>query len=100
MSGRSKDRPELAASVIPLEVSIPVLPSRGGEALIRELFEPLGYTVNAERMPLDEKFPSWGESRYFAVTLQGTLRLQDLSRAPVRAHPGARRREALLGRRR
>lgn len=77
MSGRSKDRPELAASLIPLEVSIPVLPSRGGEALIRELFEPLGYTVTAARLPLDEKFPNWGESRYFAVTLQGMLRLQD-----------------------
>jgi 3' terminal RNA ribose 2'-O-methyltransferase Hen1 len=78
MSGRSKDRPELAASPIPLEAKIPVLPSRGGEALIRELFEPLGYVVTAERLPLDEKFPSWGESRYFRVTVRGTLRLQDL----------------------
>jgi len=78
MSGRSKDRPELAACPIPLEVKIPVLPSRGGEALIRELFEPLGYIVSAERLPLDEQFPSWGESRYFSVTLRGTLRLQEL----------------------
>ncbi len=78
MTGRSKDRPDLAASEIPLEVRIPVLPSRGGEALIRELFEPLGYTVTAERLPLDEKFPSWGESRYFSVSLHSTLRLQDL----------------------
>lgn len=78
MTGRSKDRPELAASAMPLEAKIPVLPSRGGEALIRELFEPLGYTVTAERLPLDEKFPSWGESRYFSVALRGTLRLQEL----------------------
>jgi 3' terminal RNA ribose 2'-O-methyltransferase Hen1 len=78
MTGRSKDRPELAATALPLEVRIPVLPSRGGDALIRELFEPLGYTVTAERLPLDEKFPNWGESRYFAVTLRGTMRLQDL----------------------
>lgn len=78
MTGRSKDRPELAASAIPLEVKIPVLPSRGGEALIRELFEPLGYTVTAERLPLDEKFPNWGESRYFSLALRGTLRLQEL----------------------
>ncbi|MBX5462064.1 MAG: 3' terminal RNA ribose 2'-O-methyltransferase Hen1 [Steroidobacteraceae bacterium] len=78
MAGRSKDRPELAATAIPLEVSIPVLPSRGGEMLIRELFEPLGYAVRAERLPLDEAFPGWGESRYFSVTLSGTLRLQQL----------------------
>lgn len=78
MTGRSKDRPEFAASPIPLEVKIPVLPSRSGEALIRDLFEPLGYTVTAERLPLDEKFPNWGESRYFSVTLCSTLRLQEL----------------------
>lgn len=78
MTGRSKDRPELASTPIPLEVRMPVLPSRGGETLIRELFEPLGYTVTAERLPLDEEFPNWGESRYFAVTLHGSLRLQDL----------------------
>jgi 3' terminal RNA ribose 2'-O-methyltransferase Hen1 len=78
MTGRSKDRPELASTAIPLEVRIPVLPSRGGEMLIRELFEPLGYTITAERLPLDEEFPNWGESRYFAVTLRGSLRLQDL----------------------
>ena len=78
MTGRSKDRPELAARPIPLEVNIPVLPSRGSEALITELFEPLGYTVSAQRLPLDEKFPSWGESRYFSVSLQNTVRLKDL----------------------
>jgi 3' terminal RNA ribose 2'-O-methyltransferase Hen1 len=78
MTGRSKDRPELAARPIPLEVKIPVLPSRGGASLICELFEPLGYMVTAARLPLDEKFPNWGESRYFSVTLRGTLRLQEL----------------------
>jgi 3' terminal RNA ribose 2'-O-methyltransferase Hen1 len=78
MTGRSKDRPELALTAIPLEARIPVLPSRGGEALIRELFEPLGYAVSAERLPLDDEFPNWGQSRYFAVTLRGSLRLQDL----------------------
>ena len=30
MSGRSKERPELAELEIPLEVSLPVVPSRGG----------------------------------------------------------------------
>ena len=33
------------------------------------LFEPLGYAVEATRHPLDERFPEWGESRYFTVTL-------------------------------
>lgn len=80
MAGRSKDRPELAESPLPLEASISALPCRGGEALLRRLFEPLGYTVRAERLPLDESFPGWGESPYFRVTLQGSLRLQELLR--------------------
>ena len=78
MTGRSKDRPELAAMAIPLEVHIPVLPSRGGELLIRQLFEPLGYQVTLERLPLDIQFPEWGASRYYSLVLSATCRLQDL----------------------
>jgi hypothetical protein len=43
MAGKSKDRPELVDKSLPLTVSIPVLPCRGGEAFLRGLFEPLGY---------------------------------------------------------
>ncbi len=78
LGGRSKDRPELAAKAIPFEVRIPVLPSRAGEQLIRDLFEPIGYTVAAERIPLDPNFPDWGASRYYSVMLTGSQRLQDL----------------------
>ena len=45
---------------------------------MRRLFEPLGYTVNAERQVLDAQFPDWGESRYFTVTLEKTCRLSEL----------------------
>src|SRR5436305_5080244 len=41
LQGRSKDRPELASTPIPLEARIEVLPVRGGERLLRALFEPL-----------------------------------------------------------
>lgn len=78
MTGRSKDRPELAATPIPLEVHIPVLPSKGGEHLIRELFEPLGYSVELERVPLDTTFPDWGASRYYSVRMKGVQLLKDL----------------------
>ncbi len=78
MGGRSKERPELAATSLPFEVRIPVLPSRGGDRLIQDLFEPLGYSVAIERLPLDSKFPDWGPSRYYAVTLTGRQKLQDL----------------------
>jgi len=78
MTGKSKERQELADTPLPLEVRIAVLPCRGGEVLLRRLFEPLGYEVMATRHPLDEEFPEWGESPYFTVTLKATVRLSDL----------------------
>ena len=78
MSGRSKDRPELAAQPLPLLATLAVLPCRGGEGVLRRLFEPLGYAVTATRHTLDECFPEWGESAYFSVELSGTVRLSEL----------------------
>ena len=78
MTGRSKERPELAATALPFEVHLPVVPCRGGEELLRRLFEPLGYDVSAAAIPLDDGFPEWGESRYLDVRLTGTIRLREL----------------------
>ena len=47
LSGRSKDRPDLADVVLPFEAHLPVVPCRGGEEVLRRLFEPLGYAVTA-----------------------------------------------------
>jgi 3' terminal RNA ribose 2'-O-methyltransferase Hen1 len=78
LAGRCKDRPGLAASELPLEAKLAVLPCRGGEPFLRRLFEPLGYTVEATPHVLDEANPEWGSSRYFTVTLRGERRLRDL----------------------
>ena len=78
LGGRSNERPDLAETPIPLEAKVAVLPCRGGEPLLRRLFEPLGYGVRAQGQPLDERFPEWGESRYYTVTLETTCRLRDL----------------------
>ena len=78
LSGKSKERPQLAETAIPLEAKLSILPCRGGEQLLRRLFEPLGYEISAERHTLDAQFLDWGESRYFTVTLQNTCRLSEL----------------------
>ena len=78
LAGKSRDRPELAATAIPLEANVPVVPSREGADLIRGLFEPLGYSVEIEGFRLDERFPDWGDSPYFSVRLASTTRLRDL----------------------
>jgi len=78
ITGRSKERQELAETPLLLEARIAVLPCRGGENLLRRLFEPLAYEVTALRHPLDTKFSEWGESPYFTVSLKATVRLSDL----------------------
>ena len=78
MGGRSKERQELADTPFEWTGVIGVVPCRGGEKVIRALFEPLGYAVNAERHPLDEHFPEWGDGFYYTITISGTKRLQDL----------------------
>jgi 3' terminal RNA ribose 2'-O-methyltransferase Hen1 len=78
LGGRSKTRQDLADAELPLEIRIAVLPCRGGEVFLRRLFEPLGYLVAAIRHPLDEKFPEWGESRYWTVALSANKRLQEI----------------------
>ncbi|MFG1718457.1 3' terminal RNA ribose 2'-O-methyltransferase Hen1 [Micromonospora chalcea] len=77
LRGESRDRPELAASAIPLTVRVPVLRCRGGAELAVRIFAPLGWTVTATPIPLDETYPDWGDSRYVDLTLTGTLRLAD-----------------------
>ncbi|MFY1674204.1 3' terminal RNA ribose 2'-O-methyltransferase Hen1 [Plantactinospora sp. WMMB334] len=77
MRGDSKDRPELAATAIPLELRVPALRCRGGAELAGRLFTPLGWTVTAFPIPLDPTHPDWGDSRYVDLTLTGTLRLAD-----------------------
>ena len=74
----SKDRPGLAQTSLPLIVTLPALPCRGGEEFLRRLFEPLGYRVSATRLPLDGQFPEWGESAYHRVELAATLPLHQI----------------------
>ncbi|MEM7809871.1 MAG: 3' terminal RNA ribose 2'-O-methyltransferase Hen1 [Planctomycetota bacterium] len=78
MAGKCKDRPELVTTPIPLSARIDVLPVRGGETFLHEVFEPLGYTVEAERHPLDETFPDWGDGPYHSVTISRTVTLSEL----------------------
>lgn len=72
MTGSSKERQDLAATPIPLDIVIAPLPAHGGEGLVRSLFEALGWDVSIERV-----MGSAGASRYVSLRLQGVLRLAD-----------------------
>jgi len=79
LAGRSKDRPELVATAIPLIATVSVVRSRaGGEDLLRRLFEPLSYTVETSGFPLEQTFPEWGASPYFTLKLTAQKTLKEL----------------------
>ena len=79
MNGKCTARPELLDVKMPFEVKITVLPApRGGEKLIRNLFEPLGYQVKLQRHILDNKFKDWGDSRYFTLEVSQTIKVREL----------------------
>ncbi|MFJ8091818.1 3' terminal RNA ribose 2'-O-methyltransferase Hen1 [Streptomyces griseofuscus] len=81
MRGVCAARPERAAAPLPLRIEVPALPARGGAPLVRALFEPLGWRVEAEPVPLDTEFPQWGDSRYVRLVLASeTLTLAEALR--------------------
>ncbi len=78
LNGACKKQPELVKQALPLTVNLPVLPSKGGESLIRQLFEPLGYEIDLNQHAFDEQRPEWGNSPYFNVTLKNTTLLSEI----------------------
>lgn len=77
LAGNSRERPELAITPIPLRARVECVLCRGGEALVRRLFEPLGYVVTVSAHALDTTL-GWDSSGYFTVQLQGTTTVRDL----------------------
>ena len=75
MAARCESHPELVSTPLELRVELPLLPCQGGAALLRQLFEPLGYTVEARSLPLDPRFPEWGDSVYLDVILTANIEL-------------------------
>ena len=78
LSGKCDKAPELADTPIPLTACVHMLPCRGADDLPKEIFGPLGYTVETRSSVLDEKFGEWGESPYVDLTISGTVTLSSL----------------------
>lgn len=74
LSGKSKEKQDLADAPLNLEATVSVVHARGGEALIRKLFGPLGYEVTVEQA----KAPEFTDASYFTLTLKAAKRLSDM----------------------
>ena len=71
MSGRCEQRPELAGTALPLTATIAPVRIRGGEGVVRMLFEPLGYAIDLEKLG-DATAPCW------KITLTRSIVLSEL----------------------
>ncbi len=80
LKGDCKDFEELVETPLPLTATIASLPCRGGENVVRNLFEPLGYQLELQTETLDPKFPDWGQSHYITLTLKHNTQLYKLLR--------------------
>lgn len=78
MTGRCDKRQELADTPLNMTARIFSLRDNGESDLAKEMFEPLGYNVSANRRTLDEQFPEWGLSPYIDLTISGTVKLSQL----------------------
>lgn len=78
MSGNSKDRPELVKTPLPITVNLPCIAIRGAADLPNRWFEPLGYTVQAEQVPLDLLYPEWGQRPYLKLELSVTACISEV----------------------
>jgi 3' terminal RNA ribose 2'-O-methyltransferase Hen1 len=76
MSGVCNQRQELADSAIPLEAVVTPLPTRGGEKLVRMLFEPLGWSVHID--PVVDSDAASISKPFARVMLAGVDRLSTL----------------------
>jgi 3' terminal RNA ribose 2'-O-methyltransferase Hen1 len=76
MTGVCNARQELANSAIPLEAVVTPLPMRGGEKLLRALFEPLGWSVQVD--PIAGPDTAAVRKLYARVKLTGVSRLSAL----------------------
>ena len=98
LTGRCDARPELAQAPHPAEsCACRRVPCRGGADLLRRLFEPLGWQVEATPVPARPGRPRVGRLALPRRPADRRPPARRCAQPPVRAAARAGRREALLG---
>ena len=78
MSGKCNKRQELADTPIKLTARVYSVKDGGNDELAKELFEPLGYSVEIARAEPDITHGDFGKVQYADITLHGTVKLSEL----------------------
>src|SRR5262249_39169574 len=78
MAGRSKQKSERFLERMQWHITLPAVACDAGQTPITIIFAPLGYAVATARLPLDVRFPAWGQADLYAVTLDGEQTVPDM----------------------
>lgn len=71
LAGRATSHAERLSEPMRWQIAVDAIACEAGEELIARLFAPLGYAVTTTRLPLDARFPAWGQADLYALTLNG-----------------------------
>jgi len=75
LNGRSEGHERLAESPLDLTITLPAVP--GTPDLLRRVFTPMGWHVDAIPIVLDASRPEWGDAPLVSLKLVGSVRLAD-----------------------
>ncbi len=75
VNGHSKGHETLAESPLDLTITLPTVP--GTPDLVRRMFTPMGWDVNAAAIMLDATRPAWGEAPLVSLRLVGSMQLSE-----------------------
>jgi 3' terminal RNA ribose 2'-O-methyltransferase Hen1 len=78
MNGTAKGKPELVDTPLALKVTLHSLKADCDPKFIYKLFEPLGYSLQVDTLPLDNRFPEWGVSKAINLTLEKTTTVKEV----------------------
>ncbi len=71
LAGKATSHGERLSERMRWEVTVDALACEAGEELMMRLFAPLGYAVTTTRLPLDARFPAWGQADLYTLKLDG-----------------------------
>jgi 3' terminal RNA ribose 2'-O-methyltransferase Hen1 len=71
LAGRATSHAERLSEPMRWHITVDAVACEAGEELIARLFAPLGYAIATTRLPLDPRFPAWGQADLYTLTLDG-----------------------------
>lgn len=78
LAGRATTHADRLHERMRWEVTIAAIACEAGEDLLTRLFAPLGYAVTTTRLPLDPRFPTWGQADLYTLKLDGAQTVREV----------------------